>query len=179
MTYSDGVMFMAARDVTGVQGLAYRSPATTRVASGIDVRRVARPAAAGGLIAVMALGSVAVWTVIPLGGLWLASQVSLSYTQLSAGPLFVAAVGIPIAMVLAGKALARVERLYLRLAGTAPTGRTVPPWRRSLTDSRPTQLSVLDRIMVGSVVLAVIAFAVWFFLFAGDGGAAFWGTTTS
>ena len=41
-------------------------------------------------------------------------------------------------------------------------------WQRSLGDSRSVRLTVLDRIMVASVLVAVIAMAVWFFAFAGS-----------
>jgi hypothetical protein len=162
MSDSNEVIFMAARDVTAVQGQAYRIPATTRPSVGVDVGRIVRAGAATGLIALMVLGSVAVWTVIPLGGLWLASQLTESYAQLAILPLLVAAAGIPIAMALGGKALAAVERLYLRVTGQTPSARVVSAWRRSISDSRSSRLTVLDRIMVGSVLVAVIALAVWF-----------------
>jgi hypothetical protein len=133
-----------------------------------DAARVARPIAAGALMALMSIGSVAMWTVIPIGGLWVASQLSDSYTQMGFAPLLAAAVGIPAAMAVAAKLLARAERLHMRLTGAAPQTGVVPASRRSLGDSRPMQLTVLDRILVLSVLVAVIAMAVWFFAFAGS-----------
>jgi hypothetical protein len=159
---------MAARDVTAGQGLRYASPRLARVASGYDVARIARPIAAAALMALMAFGSLAVWTVIPIAGLWVASQLSDSSAQIGVVPLLAAAGGIPAAMAFAVKLLARVERLHMRLTGTAPQARSVPAWRRSLGDSRSVRPTVLDQIMVASVLVAVIAMAVWFFAFAGS-----------
>jgi hypothetical protein len=132
------------------------------------VARIARSIAAAALVALMAVGSVAMWTVIPIAGLWVASQLSDSYTQMGIVSLLAAAGGIPAAMAFAGKLLARVERLHMRLTGTAPQARIAPTERRSLGDSRSVRLTVLDRIMVASVLVAVIAMAVWFFAFAGS-----------
>ena len=159
---------MATCDVTAGQGPRYASGAVARVASGYDVARIARPIAAAGLIALMVVGSLAVWTVIPVAGLWVASQLSDSNAQIGVVPLLAAAVGIPTAMAFAVELLARVERLHMRLTGTAPPARVVSAWRRSLGDSRSVRLTVLDRIMVASVLVAVIAMAVWFFAFAGS-----------
>ena len=159
---------MSTCGVTAGLGLRRASPAAARVASGYDVARIARPIAAAGLITLMVVGSVAVWTVIPIAGLWAASQLSDSNVQMGVVPLLVAAAGIPVAMAFAIELLARVERLHMRLTGTAPPARGVPAWRRSLGDSRSVQLTVLDRIMVASALVAVIAMAVWFFAFAGS-----------
>jgi hypothetical protein len=118
------------------------------------------------LMAVMVVGSVAIWTVIPVAGLWVASQLSDSSTQMGVGPLLAAAAGIPAAMALAGKLLARVERLHMTLTGTARQARVVPTPRRSISDTRSARLTVLDRIMIASVLAAATAMAVWFFAFA-------------
>ena len=158
---------MAACGVTtAAQGLRYASPA--RVASGYDVPRIARPIANAALITLMVVGSVAVWTVIPIAGLWVASQLSDSNGQIGAVPLLAVVGGIPTAMAFAVELLARVERLHMRLTGTAPQARVVPAWRRSIGDSRSVRMTVLDRIMVASLLVAVTAMAVWFFAFAGS-----------
>jgi hypothetical protein len=159
---------MAACGVTAGRGLRYAGPAAARVASGYDVARIARPIANAALITLMVVGSFAVWTVIPIAGLWVASQLSDSNVQIGTVPLMVAAGGIPAAMLFAIALLARVERLHMRLTGAAPQARVVPAWRRSLGDSRSVQLTLLDRIMTASVLAAMIAMAVWFFAFAGS-----------
>lgn len=66
------------------------------------------------------------------------------------------------------KALWKIERLYMRVTGTAPRAPTQPAWQRSLSDSRgASTVSVLDRIMVASVLIAATTMAGWFLLFAG------------
>jgi len=165
---TEGVISMAACGVTAGRGLRYASPVAARVARGDDLARIGRPIANAALIALMVVGSFAVWTVIPIAGLWVASQLSDSNVQMGAVPLMVAAGGIPAAMLFAIALLARVERLHMRLTGAAPQARVVPAWRRSLGDSRSVQLTLLDRIMIASVLAAMIAMAVWFFAFAGS-----------
>jgi hypothetical protein len=165
---TEGVISMAACGVTAGKGLRYAGPAAARVASGYDVARIARPIANAALITLMLVGSFAVWTVIPIAGLWVASRLSDSNVQMGVVPLIVAAGGIPAAMLFAIALLARVERLHMRLTGAAPQARVVPAWRRSLGDSRSVQLTLLDKIMIASVLAAMITMAVWFFAFAGS-----------
>jgi hypothetical protein len=121
------------------------------------------------LIALMAVGSVLLWIGIPVGWLYLASQVTDS-SQPSMGPYALVLVGIPATMVVMGKVLAVLDRTYGRVTGAAPGVRAQSPWHRSLRgDRRPARgRSVLDVVMVFSVALAVFCFAVWFFLFAGS-----------
>jgi hypothetical protein len=121
------------------------------------------------LIGLMVVGSVLLWIGIPVGWLYLASRLTDS-SQPSMGPYVLVLVGIPATMIAMGKALAVLDRTYGRLAGTAQQGRVQSPWHRSLRgDRRPARgRSVLDVVMVTSVALAVVCFAVWFFLFAGS-----------
>jgi hypothetical protein len=121
------------------------------------------------LIALMAVGSVLLWIGVPVGWLYLASQLTDS-SQPSMGPYVLVLVGIPATMVAVGKVLAVLDRTYGRVTGTAPKGRVQSPWHRSLRgDRQPARgRSVLDVVMVASVALAVVCFAVWFFLFAGS-----------
>jgi hypothetical protein len=121
------------------------------------------------LIALMAVGSVLLWIGIPVGWLYLASQLTDS-SQPSMGPYVLVLVGIPATMIAMGKVLAVLDRTYGRLKGAAPGARVQSPWHRSLRGDRTPARgrSVLDVVMVLSVALAVVCFAVWFFLFAGS-----------
>jgi hypothetical protein len=121
------------------------------------------------LIALMAVGSVLLWLGIPVGWLYLASHVA-GTSQPSMGPYLMVLVGIPATMIAMGKVLAALDRTYARVTGATPPARVPPPWQRSLRgDRRPARArSVLDVVMVCSVALAVVCFAVWFFLFAGS-----------
>jgi hypothetical protein len=77
-------------------------------------------------------------------------------------------IGIPATMIAMGKVLAILDRAYGRVTRAAPQARVQMPWHRSLRGDRsPARAhSVLDVVMVASVALAVVCFAVWFFLFA-------------
>jgi hypothetical protein len=152
--------------------LAYPEPTSApladRVAGGVGVRRIARAAAPKGLVVLMAAGSVAIWTLIPLGGLWLASQLSDSFTELSPAPLLVATAAIPAAMILATKALALLERLHLRATEAEVRARRLPARRPGMTgNDSPPETGVLETIMVANAVLAVAGLAIWFFLVSG------------
>ena len=121
------------------------------------------------LILLMAVGSILLWIGIPVGWLYLVSQL-VDSSQPSMGPYVLVLVGIPTTMIAMGKVLAILDRTYGRVTRTAPQVRAQAPWHRSLRgDRRPERArSVLDVVMVASVVLAVVCFAVWFFLFAGS-----------
>jgi hypothetical protein len=121
------------------------------------------------LILLMAVGSVVLWIGIPVGWLYLVSQL-VDSSQPSMGPYVLVLVGIPATMIAMGKVLAMLDRAYGRVTRAAPQARAQMPWHRSLRGDRsPARAhSVLDVVMVASVALAVVCFAVWFFLFAGS-----------
>ena len=121
------------------------------------------------LILLMAVGSVLLWIGIPVGWLYLVSQL-VDSSQPSMGPYVLVLVGIPATMIAMGKVLAMLDRAYGRVTRAAPQARAQMPWHRSLRGDRsPARAhSVLDVVMVASVALAVVCFAVWFFLFAGS-----------
>jgi hypothetical protein len=128
-------------------------------------------AAACTLVALMALGSVLMWIGVPLGLMWLASHLQQG-TDPSMGPYVVVILGLPIAMVVIGRALAALDRLFSRVTGYDPNDRPVPvPWLKSMRAERGSshKRTVLDLVMIVSVVLAGIAFLAWFFLFAHPG----------
>ena len=129
----------------------------------------ARRLAAAGLIALMAIGSILLWLGIPVGWLYLVSRLVKS-SQPSMGPYVLVLVGIPASMVVVGKLLSRLNRAYGELTGTAPTVRMRNPWLRSMRGERDTgrPTTILEVVMVWSVSLALLCFAVWFFVFAGS-----------
>jgi hypothetical protein len=108
----------------------------------------------------MASVSVALWTALPLAVLWLASKLSGAGSGLSALAALTLVAGIPLSMALGSLALARLNGLYL-LVSDRTTARSVPSWRRAMSDSssRPAP-SALDTIMVASVLAAVLALAI-------------------
>jgi hypothetical protein len=122
-----------------------------------------------GLIALMALGSVALWIGVPVVWLWIGSQLTTS-TQAALGPYLLVGIGIILSILGIGKLLATLNAAYSRVSGRDATVRIQLPWMRSMRGERDAgiQTSVLDVIMVISVGLAVVAMALWFFFLAGS-----------
>jgi hypothetical protein len=122
------------------------------------------------LIALMAVGSIALWIVVPIFWLWLGSQIQANTQETGFGPYVLVLVGIAVSVAVLAKGLQVLNRTYSRVSGAAGTVRVRAPWHRSMRgedDSRPPR-SVLDVVMVISVSIAATAMAIWFFFFAGS-----------
>ena len=121
------------------------------------------------LVLLMAVGSVIMWIGVPLGLIYVASQLASSSNP-TAGPYVLVLVGLPIGMALVGKCLGILDRAHARLTGRVDTTRRPATWMRSMRAERVStrRVGVLDRVMIASVALAILAFAVWFFGFAGS-----------
>jgi hypothetical protein len=121
------------------------------------------------LIGVMAIGSILMWLGLPVFWLWLASRLVTS-SQPSLGPYLMVIVGIPASMVVVGKLLSKLNRVYGDVTGTTPHVRVRMPWHRSMRGERDGThpRTILDIVMVCSVSVALLLFAIWFFLFAGS-----------
>ena len=68
------------------------------------------------LVLLMAVGSVVMWIGVPLGLIYLASQIADS-SRPSAGPYLLVLLGLPIGMAIVGKGLGMLDRLHGRLTG--------------------------------------------------------------
>jgi hypothetical protein len=120
--------------------------------------------------ALTTLISVNLWTGGPVFALWVGSRV-----QAAVGTLSMAAVGATVGVLmvvtfLLYRALALMNARYNTVTGRVMR-RQQAVWlkpmsgeRRSLEVKRP--LSAVERIVVASVVVAVLTFEVWFFFFA-------------
>lgn len=130
-----------------------------------------RRAAAVGLIALMAVGSVLLWLGVPFIWIWGASQVA-GTTKPSLGPIVAVLVGIPITMVIVGKGLSVLNRVYGEVTATTHDKRVQTPWLKSMRGERDSgrPRTVLDVVMVVSVSVALAFFGLWFLLFAEGGG---------
>ena len=108
------------------------------------------------------------WIGLPVGLVWLASQMTDS-TQPSMGPYMIVLFGLPAGMALIGKGLAKLDRVYAAAGGEVPQ-RYRPGWTRSMRGERESnrKWSILDRVMLVSVVLCFVAMGIWFFFFAGS-----------
>ena len=122
------------------------------------------------VVAVMMLGAVSMWTLIPFGWIWIGSKISSSQEP-SGGPYMSVFFGIVCSIIVMAWVLSRLNRLYVRITGTAKLpSRYLPAWRKSLSDERgsPQGPNVLETVILGSVLLAGAAMAVWFFIAAGS-----------
>jgi hypothetical protein len=110
------------------------------------------------------------WTVIPYAWLWIGSK--LSHTQApSGGPYLLVFVGIVCSIIAMSWVLSRLNQLYVRITGNDHLPhRYLPAWKKSLSDERatPQGMSVLEGVILSSVLLAVLAMAIWFFIAAGS-----------
>jgi hypothetical protein len=126
-----------------------------------------------GVLAVMAVTGLNVYTGSPLLGLWVGSRVQGSGPPSMGAVFVVAGVFGAVAFILV-RILASLGKVYDRLSGRPPQTRGHTPWLRSLRGERPRemgeryQLSALDYILVGSVILLSAAFEIWFFFFSGS-----------
>lgn len=127
-------------------------------------------AAAGFVVAVMILGAFSMWTLIPFGWIWIGSRISHTQ-QPSGGPYMVVFFGIVASICAMAWILSRLNRLYVRITGSSNLpNRYLPAWRKSLSDERdsPHGMSVLEVVILASVLLAGVAMAAWFFVVAGS-----------
>ncbi|HET8756852.1 MAG TPA: hypothetical protein VFM58_12605 [Solirubrobacteraceae bacterium] len=120
------------------------------------------------LVALMAIGSVLMWIGVPLGLIYLASKLA-DTPKPSMGPYLLVLIGLPIGMAVIGKGLGVLNRAHIRVTN-AEVDAYRPGWTRSMRAERTTNRrgGILDRVMIISVALAGVAFAVWFFGFAGS-----------
>jgi hypothetical protein len=121
------------------------------------------------LVLLMAIGSVVMWIGVPLGLIYIASQLASSSNP-TVGPYLLVLVGLPIGMAIVGKCLGILDRAHSRLTGRIDTTRHHATWMRSMRAERVStrRAGVLDRVMITSVALAILAFGIWFFAFAGS-----------
>lgn len=124
-----------------------------------------------GLVALMTVSALNIWTGAPLLALWVGSRVVHS-TQPTMGAILV------VVVVLFGTCLAliyvlnRTAAAHDRLSGRRQTVRRHVPWLRSMRaervewESQRIGLTVLERLLVAMVVVVVVLFEIWFFFFS-------------
>lgn len=115
--------------------------------------------AASFLLALLAAGSLALWTAVPASSLWAAGKLASSKTEHYL-------IGLPLAlfaMALWGLPLLWLNGLYLRVTGhpRSPDDPHEPPRRLS---------GPVEPLLVGSLYLAIVAFVVWLVAFATNPG---------
>lgn len=125
------------------------------------------------LAAAIALASVNVWTGAPLAALWVGSRVQGG--QAGASMAAVAAVIAVLAVLAIGLIvlIARLGAAYDEATGRTRARRTTA-WLKPMAPerhdvrARRQEIGAVERILVATVVLAVLALEAWFFLFSGS-----------
>jgi hypothetical protein len=129
----------------------------------------ARGLAAGVVFLAMLLAAFSLWTAIPLSWVYIGSK--LSHTQFpSSGPYAIVAVGILLSVLVVAWLIGRLNSLYIRITGTNRLAPIRPTWLRSMRDAAPVtgSVTVVEAVLMGSVMLAGIALSIWFFILAGS-----------
>jgi hypothetical protein len=137
--------------------------------SNAHTRGAARGLAAGLVFTAMLFAALALWTAIPLSWVYIASKVSDTQFP-SSGPYAVVIVGILVSVCFVAWLIGRLNNLYIQITGTNRLQPIRPTWMRSMRDSGPAQSSVtvVEAVLMGSVMLAALSLTVWFFLLAGS-----------
>ena len=130
---------------------------------------LSKKAAAAFLIVAMSVAALFLWVGIPIGWLWIGSQL-VSSSQPSMGPYAVVAIGIIASVVIDAMILSRLNRTYQRVTETDGQVRLQLPWMKSMRGERESgrSTSVLDIILVGSVTLAGLTMFLWWVFLAGS-----------
>jgi fatty acid desaturase len=122
------------------------------------------------LVLLMAAGSIVMWIGLPLGLIWLASALTDS-SQPTLGPYLLILLGLPVGMVAIGRLLGTLDRMHGRITGRLDERPQRAAWLQSMRDERGPRRrrrSVLDTVMIVSVLAALAAAAIWFAAFAGS-----------
>jgi hypothetical protein len=131
--------------------------------------RAGRALAAGLVFIAMLLAAFSLWTAIPLSWVYIGSK--LSETQFpSGGPYAVVAVGIVVSILFVAWLIGRLNNLYIRITGTNRLAPIRPGWLKSMRDTAPMagSVTVVEAVLMASVMLAALALTLWFFLLAGS-----------
>jgi hypothetical protein len=125
------------------------------------------------LASLSAVVAVNIWTGCPLFAVWVGSR-AVGSSGLSMGAVFLVIGVLTAGEIALTLALTWLSARYDELTGRPPAARRTSPWLRSMRGEREELakrrqgVSPVERIVVVSVVLCVVAFEVWFFFFAGS-----------
>jgi hypothetical protein len=110
------------------------------------------------------LGSFALWILVPVGSLWIASLLSDSATTVMLSVLIIC----PLAMLVCGVGLSALYGAYLRVSDARPA-RGREAWLGSLSGDRKPRRArrpVLDFSLTFSAIAALVLLVVWFLFVA-------------
>src|SRR4051812_8330383 len=139
------------------------------MATSTRTRRAGEGLAAGFVFVAMLVAAFSLWTAIPLSWVYIGSK--LSETQFpSGGPFAIVALGIVPPILFVAWLIGRLNNLYIRITGTNRLEPIRPTWLKSMRDATPVRnsVTVVEAVLMTSVMLAVLAFTVWYVLWAGS-----------
>jgi hypothetical protein len=126
----------------------------TRVMTSQPARRAVDRAVAAFLIVLMAIGSVATWTIVPIATL----RFGVNLLESQALQLIAGLVLVPTAMILFSVGLFWLNGLYLRVTGQ---------WAYDEEEDRPLRRrGPLEPLMLWSLLVALVLISYWFFFLA-------------
>ncbi len=124
------------------------------------------------LLALMSLAAVNLFTGAPLLAIWVGARVQGDSGGVSMTAVFVVVLVMALACWALVWALSAMGEMHDGLIGRPAGRRRQSPWMKPFNSPRGSSqgpgLRALDKILVGAVVLAGLAFEAWFFFFAGS-----------
>jgi hypothetical protein len=126
-----------------------------------------------GLRIAMLVTALNVWTGSPLLALWIGSRLQGSGPP-KMGPVFVVIVAFAVLSFALASLLARLGDTYNRITGQTVQVHRHVSWLRSMRGERPQypgqhiEVTGLEKILIVTVALCVLAFEIWFFFFSGS-----------
>ncbi|HVV90457.1 MAG TPA: hypothetical protein VHB53_08185 [Solirubrobacterales bacterium] len=133
------------------------------------MRTWGRNAAATAVFFTMLFAAFSLWTLIPLGWVYIASKLARSQFP-SMGPYMIVVFGIVFTVLVDAWIIGRLNDLYVHITGSNRLVQSRPAWLKSMRDAAPAQnaVTVVEAVMISSVMLAALVLVVWFFLLAGS-----------
>jgi hypothetical protein len=125
------------------------------------------------MAAATAFLAVNIWTGAPLLALWVGSHLT-GRTTLSMGAVILVVLILAALVFTMAAGMIWLNNAYDRLMGRPSSGSRRLAWLHSMNTQDEDEMvigmtvSAIERIVVFSVYLAVLAFLVWFFFFAGS-----------
>jgi uncharacterized membrane protein len=115
------------------------------------------------LVLMMALGSVLLWLGAPIGVIWFAAHTLSNVGSPTLAPLLMVLIVLPIVMIAIAAVLRRLDQKFSEVTGYDPKHhRIAAPWNKGMTERVNRRSTVLDIVMVFSVVGAgVLAAVLW------------------
>ncbi len=139
------------------------------MASHSHSQSVGRSVSASLIFVAMLLAALSLWTALPLSWLYIGSKVSKTQFPAEA-PYAVVIFGLILSILVVAWLISRLNRLYVEITGTNRLAPMRPAWMRSMRDTQVQAgtTTVVEAVLMGSVMLAGLALTIWFFLLAGS-----------